>query len=173
MAAGKSNLTKSDNEDLVFDLVYSIVQAKNINDSILFLQDLLTKSEMQMLSKRLRIAKLLLKGKTYRQIQSDIKVSHGTVAKIAEWLAEKGDGFRKIIKNLPEKKKEKSWVDRSDWDGVKRRHGLYFWPELLLEEIVKQADNKQKKKISEALDKLDEKSQLHRRIEKLLKYSAT
>lgn len=173
MAAGKSNLAKSNNEDLVFDLVYSIVQAKNINDSILFLQDLLTKSEMQMLSKRLRIAKLLLKGKTYRQIQSDIKVSHGTVAKIAVWLAEKGDGFRKIIKNLPEEKKEKSWIDRSDWNGMKRMHGLYFWPELLLEEIVKQADNKQKKKISDVLNKLDEKSELHRRIEKLLKYSAT
>ena len=56
---------------------------------------------------------------------------------------------------------------------MKRRHGLYFWPELLLEEIVKQADNKQKKKIADVLDKLDEKSELHRRIEKLLKYSAT
>ncbi len=173
MAAGKSNLAKTDNEDLVFDLVYSIVQAKNINDSILFLQDLLTKSEMQMLSKRLRIAKLLLKGKTYREVETEIRVSHGTVAKIAEWLAEKGDGFRKIIKNLPEKKKEKPWVDRSDWEMIKRKHGLYFWPELLLEEIIKQADEKHKKKISEVLNKLDEKSELHRRIEKLIKYSAT
>lgn len=173
MASGKSNLIKRDNENLVSDLIYAIVQAKNFNDSVLFLQDLLTKSEMQMLSKRLRIAKLLLKGKTYRSIEIEIKVSHGTVAKIAEWLAQKGDGFRKIIKNLPEQKNEKSWTERSDWEMMKRRHGLYFWPELLLEEIVKQADEKQKKKISDALDKLDEKSQLHRRIENLIRSSAT
>lgn len=169
----KYNLTKADSQDLVSDLIYSVVHAKNFNDSILFLQDLLTKSEVQMLSKRLRIAKLLLKGKTYRDIEKEINVSHGTVAKIAEWLAQKGDGFRKIIKNLPEKKNEKSSMDRSDWDKLKRRHGLYFWPELLLEEIVKQADNKQKKKISEVLDKLEDKSQLHRRIEKLIRSSAT
>lgn len=169
----KYNLTKADSQDLVSDLIYSVVHAKNFDDSVLFLQDLLTKSEVQMLSKRLRIAKLLLKGKTYRDIEKEINVSHGTVAKIAGWLAQKGDGFRKIIKNLPEKKSEKSWVDRSDWEIMKRKHGLYFWPELLLEEIVKQADEKQKKKISKVLDKLEEKSQLHRRIEKLIRSSAT
>ncbi len=169
MATGRSNLVKSENEALVSDLIYAIVQAKNFNDSVLFLQDLLTKSEMQMLSKRLRIAKLLLKGKTYREIEDAIKVSHGTVAKIAEWLAMKGEGFRKVIKNLPEKKNEKHWTERSDWEMIKRKHGLYFWPELLLEEVVKQANEKQKKKIGEVLDKLDEKSELYRRIEKMIR----
>ena len=88
-------LTKSEQEGLVLDLVNAIVGAKSVGDAALFLGDLLTKSEMKILSRRLRIAKLLLAGMTYQQIETDLHASHGTVAKIAAWLAERGDGFRR------------------------------------------------------------------------------
>lgn len=164
-------LSRKEQEDLVFDLVNALVKAQSVADAALFLQDLLTKAEMKMLSRRLRIAKLLLSGLTYEQIEENLHVSHSTVAKIAAWLSERGDGFRKIIERLPQQKDVKSWEDYSDWDRFKRQYSLYFWPELLLEEIVKNANQKQKERIKSVLERLEEKSELHKKIEKLLRYS--
>lgn len=160
-------------EELVLDLVQAFVQTRSVSESALLLQDLLTKKEIQILSKRLRIAKLLLSNMTYEEIERELKVSHGTIAKIAVWLSEKGDGFRAIIQKLPQATNLSSFENRSEWDALKRRYSLYFWPELLLEEIVKSANNKQKERIRSVLDKLEEKSELHRKLEKLLKYSTT
>ena len=164
-------LTKTEQESLVFDLVHALVQTQTVGEAALFVQDLLTKSEMKMLGKRLRIAKLLLSGMTYDEIQKNLHSSHTTVAKIAAWLAERGDGFRKIIEKLPKEKQEEKWFERSEWDSFKRRYSLYFWPELLLEEIVKNANQKQKERIKSVLERLEEKSELHKNIEKLLRYS--
>ncbi|MEK7534402.1 MAG: Trp family transcriptional regulator, partial [Patescibacteria group bacterium] len=65
-------LTKGEQESLVFDLVHSLVQTQTVGDVALFIQDLLTKSEMKMLGKRLRIAKLLLSGMTYEEIEKNL-----------------------------------------------------------------------------------------------------
>lgn len=162
-------LSKKDQEELIFDLVNALVLTKSMSEAALFLQDLLTKSEMKILSKRLRIAKLLLSGMTYEQIETSLHTSHTTVAKIAAWLSERGDGFRKIIEKLPEQKDNKRWEELSELEQFKRRYSLYFWPELLLEEIIKNASNRQKERIKTVLQRLEEKSELHKRIEKLLK----
>jgi len=163
-------LTKKEQEDLFLDLVSALARAQSISDAALFLQDLLTSKEAQNLSKRLRIAKLLITGMTYEEIEKNIHVSHGTIAKIAAWLSEKGDGFRKAIGKLPkeETRREKTWMDMSDWDKFKRKHALYFWPEILLERVIETASEKKKDQIRKVLGRLDEKSDLHRKIEKLL-----
>jgi TrpR-related protein YerC/YecD len=161
-------LSKKDHEELVMDLVNAFVISNTLADAATFLQDLLTMSEMKTLAKRLRIAKLLLAGMTYEEINSVIHASNGTIAKIAAWLAERGDGFRKTISKLPAQKDEKQWYEYSEWDKLKRRYSLYFWPELLLEEIVKNANIKQKQRIRNVLMQLEEKSELHKKLEKLL-----
>src|SRR3990167_8343369 len=135
-------LSRKEQESLVFDLVNSLVQSQTVGEAALFLQDLLTKSEMKTLAKRLRIAKLLLDGMTYEQVKESLHVSHGTIAKIAAWLAERGDGFRRILQKIPKQQDENKWFEKSEWDNFKRRYSLYFWPELLLEEIVKNASHK-------------------------------
>lgn len=162
-------LSKEDQESLIFDLINAFTQTHNVGEAALLLQDLLTKAEMKILGKRLRIAKLLLEGMTYDEIAKNLYTSHATVAKIGAWLAERGDGFRKIVERLPKQKEITHWTERSDWDKFKRRYSLYFWPELLLEEVVRNANEKQKGKIRQVLERLEEKSELHRNIEKLLK----
>ncbi len=163
-------LSKKEQESLVFDLINALVQTNTVTETALFLQDLLTKTEMKTLAKRLRIAKLLLATATYEEIKETLHVSRGTIAKIAAWLSESGDGFRNIIQKLPDQIKLKSWEDMSDWDQFKRQYSLYFWPELLLEEIVKHANKKQKQRIGDVLARLEDKSDLHKRIENMLKY---
>lgn len=166
-------LSKSEQEELVLDLVNAIVSAASLKDAAFFLQDLLTRSEMKTLSKRLRIAKLLIQGQSYEDIENTLHVSHGTIAKIAAWLSERGEGFRTVISRLPKKNDLNSWQEISEADRFKRRYPLYFWPEILLDEVIKSANKRQKERIGSVLDRLDEKSKLHKRIEKLLKYSTT
>lgn len=161
-------LSKKEQGELILDLVNAIVSAKSIEDAALFLQDLLTKSEMKILAKRLRIAKLLIAGMDYREIEQNLHAGHTTIAKIAAWLSERGEGFRKVIGSLPKYTNSNSWEEISEWDNLKRRYSLYFWPELLLEQIIKSANQRQKEKIKNVLDKLDEKSDLHKRIGKFL-----
>lgn len=166
-------LSQKEQENLIWDLLHAFIVCKNLHDAAFFLQDLLTKTEMKILAKRLRIAKLLLSGMTYREIEKHLHVGYSTVAKISAWLSERGDGFRKIVKKLPNQPQEKSWTEISDWDRFKRKHALYFWPELLLEEVIKSANKKQKDRIRNVLEKLEEKSELHKKIDALLKYRAT
>jgi TrpR-related protein YerC/YecD len=163
-------LSKEEQGDLIFDLIYALTKSRNLDEAALFLQDLLTKKEAENLSKRLRIAKLLMEGATYQEISQRIYVSHGTVAKIAAWLAEKGDGFRSIIDKLPKKDAKKDVVDLNsfDWDKLKRKRSEYFWPELLLEGIIKSANGRNKEKIKNVLKNLDEKSELYKRMKKYL-----
>lgn len=156
-------------ESLILDLVNAIVKSTTVSDVGLFLQDLLTKKEILTLSRRLRIAKLLLQGLTYAEIKESLHVSQVTIAKVAGWLQERGDGFRKIVAKLPDEIKDKKWFERSEWDSFKRKYSLYFWPELLLEEIVKSANKRNKERIKEVLQRLEEKSDLHKRIENLLR----
>lgn len=163
-------LSRQEQEELIIDLVNAVVSAKSLRDAALLLQDLLTKSEIKILSKRLRIAKLLIQGMSYEEIEDNLHVGHTTIAKIAVWLSERGDGFRTAIGKLPGKQNVSSWTEISEWDSFKRKYSLYFWPELLLKEIIKSASRRQKERIKSVLNRLGEKSKIHKNIEKLLGY---
>lgn len=165
----QERLSKTEQEELIMDLINALVQSSTLEEAALFLQDLLTKNEIRILSKRLRIAKLLLSGATYEEINADLYVSYSTTAKISAWLTERGEGFRRLIKKLPRVNTQERNEQKSEWERFKRNHSIYFWPELLLEEIIKSANKRQKDRISGVLKTLDEKSELHNRIEKLLR----
>ena len=90
---------------LVFDLINAFALANSPVDSALLLQDLLTEDEIRDLSKRLRIARLLLSGNTHDEIVGELHCSFATVTKVRIWLSGAGDGLKKIISKLPERKK--------------------------------------------------------------------
>lgn len=161
-------LSKDERADLLRDLVNAFSSLKTPTEAALFIQDLLTEKEVTNISKRLRIAKLFLKGRTYEEIEKELHTSHGTIARIGSWLAQKGDGFRLIIKRLPKKAKVKDWREYSQWDKFKRGHPMYFWPELLLEEVVKTANKKEKERLRKVLKNLDHKSALHKKLQELI-----
>lgn len=161
-------LSKKDHEDLLRDLVNAFCSLKTPTEAALFIQDLLTEREVTNVSKRLRIAKLFLRGKTYEEIGKELRTSYGTIGKIGSWLAQKGDGFRMVIQRLPKKTKVKDWRDYSQWDKFKRGHPMYFWPELILEDIVKSANKREKERLAKVLGSLKDKSHLHKKLQELL-----
>lgn len=148
-------LSKSLQGELLGDLIEAFTRLKSAEDTARFMTDLLTQAEVSMLSKRLRIAKLLLEGKTYQSISQDLHTSFGTVAKVAQWLAASGAGFKKVISELPKKKTP------ADFDSVgkfKRNHPLYFWPELIIERWGKEMDKNERKRLEAILTKLSQKA---------------
>ncbi|MEK9180986.1 MAG: hypothetical protein AAB871_02020, partial [Patescibacteria group bacterium] len=56
-----------------------------------------------------------------------------------------------------------------NWTDLKRRYPIYFWPQLVLEEILKSANQKQIKRIRETVMKIKNKTSLLRKIDRLIK----
>lgn len=77
-----------------------------------FLEDLLTPTEKIMLSKRVSIALLLLKGYDYKSINDILKVSDQTIWTVSFWLKTKGRGYRMVLKKIMQSEKwEEFWLD--------------------------------------------------------------
>ncbi len=132
-----------------------------------FLTDLLTKQESTMLAKRIKAAKLLIQGKNYREIQNRLKISQGTIAKINQWLMEAGEGFR-LITERTKNKKIKNENQNLPINTLKKRYPIMFWPQLLIEDVIKTMNKKQKEKIRQSLNKLNHKSKLYKQLNKTL-----
>ena len=82
----------------------------NLKDSLKaqeFFNDLLSPTEKIMLSKRLAVAVMLLKGYDYSTIRSTLKVSPGTIGSVSAWLKYSGTGYRKVFDKLLKKEKFK------------------------------------------------------------------
>jgi len=72
-----------------------------------FFKDLLTLSEVVMISRRLQTAKMLLEGETYETIGKQLKISSVTIAHVERWLNNGFGGYKDIIKRYKRKKEYK------------------------------------------------------------------
>lgn len=99
----KVKFSRDEQISLIFDLVNAFRLVKTPFETALLMQDLLTADEIKHLAKRLRIAKLLIDGRTHREIAEDLNCSFATVTKISIWLRQGGKGLKNIISKLPAK----------------------------------------------------------------------
>ncbi len=159
-------LSRSEQADLLFDLLSAFTLLRSLPEAATFITDLLTRDEVRFLSKRLRIAKLLLSDFTYQEIVGTLKVSHVTIAKVASWLKEKGEGFRSVVQQIPKRRKGKDPAEHSEWGRFKRSHAAAFWPELLIEDLEEKSIKDENRGLRRTLDALGSKDVTHHRIEK-------
>lgn len=169
----KSKLAKKEQEELLMDLCDAISSIKNSREAAQFLKDLLSSQEAEMLAKRIKIAELLLKGEKYKDISGYLKVGEGTIARVSEWIKFTGDGYRLIIERLKEKRKgrlspESKMGFKADLKRFEKSRPLMFWPELLIESLIKNVKKKNKNKILKTLGQMRLKPSLYRKIEKQL-----
>lgn len=170
----KSKLTSKEQEDLLMDLCDAIASINNSKEAAQFLKDLLSPQEAEMLAKRIKIAELLLSNWDYKEIKDYLKVGESTIARVSEWLKFTGDGYRLVTERLREKRKSRLRPEpkmglKADIKELERRYPLMFWPELLIEGLIKNAKIKNKKKVLENLGKMRLKPSLYKEIEKELK----
>jgi len=162
-----SKLTKKESEDLILRFCQALTQIKKPEEAAKFVTDLLSKSEAEMLAKRLKIAELLLEGHTYQDIRDELKVSQLTIARVSEWLKMQGEGYRLIVART--KKLSEIKPIKPSLSGLKRMYPQYYWPEILLQEIVYTASKRQRQKLQKILDTLGTKTKLHKQLSRLIK----
>lgn len=162
-------LNKKEQSDLFIKLAKSMAQLRNSEEVAQFLKDLLSEVEVLMLARRLQIAELLIKGFTYKQIIEDMKVSKNTIARVQTWLDIYGEGYRTVIARS--NKKEATMDYSKPFGKLKKKYPMYFWPEILLDEIIKTANNREKEKLRKVVEQLKDKSKLSHEINELLKGS--
>ena len=146
-------MSKEDQLDLVFDLINAISLAKNPSETAALLEDLLTSSEVKNLAKRLRIAKLLLSGKTHEEIIDILHCSYATTAKVNMWLNQRGEGFKKIIAKLPK---------QYSMPRLPNRPLTYHLPETLISLAGMALAGKQKQGLEKFSDKMADKEMMDR-----------
>ena len=110
-------LSKKERQNLLIALCEALTSIKKKEEAAQFLADLLSPQELEMLAKRLEIAKLLIDGDTYATICGKLKVSHNTIARVNAWLTLSGSGFRLVIERT--RIKRKKIYSRSDPRGRK------------------------------------------------------
>ena len=170
-----SKLTKKEQDKLLLDFCYVISRLSDTKKAAQFIKDLLSPQEAEMLAKRVKIAQYLVAGESYKFIQDSLKVGAGTIARVNRWLRHSGEGYRFVAKCLIKKRKEElkkieKWEQSqySEWSRLKRRYPLMFWPQLLIEEIIRMADKRQKQKLLSTLKKMKDKPKLYKEIERII-----
>ena len=154
-----SKLTKSEQEDLFVSFCQAVASLKNEHEVAVFLKDLLGINELEMLAKRLEIAKFLLDGWTYDEIAKLVKVSHSTVARVSFWMQQSGTGFKMVAQRAKKKEKKYSQWEK-DMKRIKRTYSRYFWPELMFDEIVKQMGRRKHEKLVNTIENMEDKKEI-------------
>lgn len=92
---------------------YSMIALLKTRDEVKnFFKDLLTLSEVVMISRRIQIAIMLLEGKTYEEIRLKLKVGVATICQVEKWLNNGFGGYRKTIAQYKKEHKDKSDFDK-------------------------------------------------------------
>lgn len=105
---------------------------KGRDDFLLIIDDILSSSEKIMLSKRLAVIYLLIKGVDYRDIMDTLKVSSATVVFYASTFLKRNSKVRTIIENMLNKEKVLNFLDDFFADimihpGIYKGHWQMYW----------------------------------------------
>jgi len=161
----RQSLAKEEETNLIIEFCNAVAKLSSTEEAALFIKDLLSKQEVRMLAKRLKIAKLLINNQSYSDISKELKVSSGTIARINLWLSQSGEGYRLALA----KAKDVEAPQKPIFSGLKRKYPMYHWPEILLKEIVYSANKRQREKLQNIIGNLDEKSELFRELNSILR----
>jgi len=90
-----------DLKDKVLDQFYeAVLSLKNIEECYRFFNDLCTLNEVQLISQRLEIAKLLKEGFTYQRIEDEIGTSTATISKVKRSIIQGNNSYDFIFDRL-------------------------------------------------------------------------
>ena len=163
----RARLGKAQAEEFIINFCKAVAVIKNPSEAAKLLTDLLGRQEMEMLAKRLKIAEMLIDDSTYRQIGQALKVSSTTVARVQTWLQASGEGDRLAVERIRKTGASKS-SKNMNFNSLKKRYPIYFWPQILLENWVKKSNDREKRQMRVILDKLQSKAGAYKELSLLL-----
>jgi len=163
-----NKLSKKEQQELFINFSFALSSVKDPVEAANLIKDLLSEQEAIMLARRLQIADLLIQGLKYREIKKIMKVTDPTIARVQTWLRLYGEGYRTIVERTS--KKQKNISGAGGWRELKKRYPLYFWPQIVLKEIISSANAKQRKRLLAVLGQMKEKTQLSKELTQLLNF---
>lgn len=177
MTREKRHLPKERVDTMLYGLCLAVAELRTAEEAGAFLRDLLSYEETEMIARRLTIAELLEKGESYEMIRRETGASPGTIARVQVWLKRSGEGFRLVLARTKHayrsgESKSKAPIERFSWREMKRKNPAYFWPELLLEEIIQSASERKKKRLRAVvaeLEKSQSKTPLFKKLRTMLR----
>ncbi|CEG25403.1 YerC/YecD family TrpR-related protein [Bacillus sp. B-jedd] len=83
-------------------LFESILTLKDLEECYRFFDDLCTVNEIQSLSQRLEVARMLREGKTYHKIEAETGASTATISRVKRCLNYGNDAYELVLDRLKE-----------------------------------------------------------------------
>lgn len=81
-------------------LYQAILQLKTMEEVYAFLDDVCTKKEVSDMAIRLEVARLLLEGKTYEQIEQQTTMSSATISRVNRCIQYGPKGYETVLDRL-------------------------------------------------------------------------
>ena len=88
--------------DQLFDANLSL---KDREECYRFFDDIATMSEVQSISQRLQVAKMLTEGQTYNAIEQETKASTATISRVRRCINYGNDGYQMVLDRILEDEK--------------------------------------------------------------------
>ena len=88
---------KSKDVDGLFE---AILLLENLEECYRFFEDICTVKELQAIAQRLQVVKLLVKNKTYHEIEIETGASTDTISRINRSLNYGADGYKLVLTRL-------------------------------------------------------------------------
>lgn len=85
---------KSEETDHLFRAILSL---ENLDECYRFFDDLCTYSEIQAMTQRLQVARMLREGKTFTQISKETGVSSATITRVNKCLSYGSGGYLAVL----------------------------------------------------------------------------
>ena len=110
---------------------YTMVSLLGNRDEVKnFFKDLLTLSEVVMISRRIQIAQMLLSGFTHEEIRQKLGVGFSNISQVDKWLNNGFGGYRKTIKQFQDKngknKPNEDWDVPFSFDAIRKKYPGHF-----------------------------------------------
>lgn len=88
---------RSEETDALFEAVLSL---RTIDEATRFFRDLCTLRELEEITQRWQIVRLLADGLPYREIAEHTRSSTATVTRISQWLRHGEGGYRLVLDRI-------------------------------------------------------------------------
>ncbi len=79
------------------ELYSAIMKLETLEECQKFFRDLLTETEIQEMTERWKVAKLLSQGMSYTKIEEQTGVSSRTIARVGRWLKQGKGGYTLLL----------------------------------------------------------------------------
>lgn len=82
------------------ELYTAILNLESVSECKKFFRDLLTEKEIEDIAERWKIARMLVRGLPYSQIENELGISSTTIARVHKWLKSGKGGYIMMMKRM-------------------------------------------------------------------------